>query len=343
MNENVIGIAIKEATNFMVLFVFFITMSANRSIEKHRKRYFTATGVLIAVQIVLEFISAVVETAPAKYRWLDILAHFYIYCLSPLIAVTLSNAIYPRKNIKFCFYIWGVYSVWLAISQYTGSSIFIINEDNSFSRGKGFFVFIIIYAIAISYFLAANISLMRKHKKNNTVFMIFNPMFVIIGTMLQLLNPKIRTAWTFTTTATVYYYSHYLGLIQGTDFQTRMPNHKSFISRLENIAKKAIIIEIHIKPRYGIIESQVLLNAAGTIEKFFKKFGECFRTGNKRFCVIIQNSNFNYESLCSDFTSFTEKLRTEQPELPDFNLKGMLYTKGDDLEESIVIEPKENA
>ena len=180
------------AIDLFVLSFMCILTKFSESLNKKQKRGFFLAFTLIAGISVLEVVTLAVDGAPAGYRWLNILSNYLGFGLSPAVSLCMVYVMDRKKMVNFWFRAAvcceGGYLLFLALSIPAGL-VFSVSEDNVYSRGPYFCIYILMYLAAIVYLSASTIVTAREFQNRSRA--------LILGTWP---SPKSREM--------AFYYGH---------------------------------------------------------------------------------------------------------------------------------------
>ena len=136
---------------FVLCFMCVLTHLSESLNEKQKCGFFLAFA-LIAIISLLEVVTLLVDRMPVQYRYLNILSNYLGFGLSPVVSICLAYVLDKkvsfRKEIKIALFSEIVYLIFLALSIPKGL-IFSVSENNIYSRGPYFYIYIIVYFLAI--------------------------------------------------------------------------------------------------------------------------------------------------------------------------------------------------
>lgn len=316
--------------NLFSLVMLFILIKSNSVISRFQKCNFMLTCSVVFVICIMEVLTLIFDGTPVHWRFMHIASNFFGFSLTPLVYLTLGNVLLPKfsPNRKFLFFfggIWILYSLWMLAMILSGSKlgVFYVDELNRYSRGKGFFVYTILYAIGLIYFLVQNIILSLRFWQNNCGILLLNSIFVFIGTAVQIIRPDIQITWLAVIISIIFYFIYHGTLYQQFDSQTYLRNFNSFQKVLEAQKKDAVLIVVEIdnfeklKLNYSRQKVDSLMILISRIfSRFYRKYGSLFKIGNEEFCVVSKDVELDFDDLNRKFFMEFVKECSEIDEMP---------------------------
>ena len=308
--------------NLFSLLMLIVSIESNSVINRFQKINFLITCSIIFIICVMEVLTLIFDGSPVRWRFLHIASNYFGFSLTPLVYLTLGNALLPelslegRWHVVFLFGAWFLYSAWLFLTLFYGSNlgVFYVDQLNRYSRAKGFFVYMIFYGIGLLYFLIQNIVLSLRFWQNNCGILFLNFIFVFSASAVQVVRPDIQVTWLAVIISISFYFMYHGSLYQQFDIQTYLRNHQSFQRKIEMLKKDSVLILVEIdnfeklKLNYNRQEvDSLVVNVSRVFSRFYRKYGALFRLGTEEFCVIARDFSLDFDSINKAF--FAEFLK----------------------------------
>jgi len=142
---------------FVLTFMCILT-KLSETLNGKQKRGFFLAFVLIGVISILEVITILVDGAPVHLRWLNILANYLGFGLSPAVSLCLVYVLDKkqgvRRGFKTAVACEAAYLISLAL-MLPGGMVFSVSEENLYSRGDFFAFYVTAYFAALVYLAVA--------------------------------------------------------------------------------------------------------------------------------------------------------------------------------------------
>lgn len=311
--------------NISTLLLLLVCILTDTVINKIQKKHFLITVLVVFVICVMEVFSIIFNGAPVKYKWIHIVSNYLGFSLTPSVTLSLLNSIYPNKKTRYLYIFCAVYSVWLIISliMNKGTSVFYIDENNNYFRAKGFFVYVIVYAVCNLFFFVENLILSLRFWHTNNIMLLGTMLFLCAGTTIQIINPEIQVTWLCVIISILLFYIYNDTLYQQIDELTFLKNSKCLKKWHSSQKKDAVIVVVEIdnysklKLNYNRSNlSQIVMEVSKNFNNFFKKYGTCYRLGSEEFCVIVDNPTLDFDELTKIFFVEYVKSNFKTQELP---------------------------
>ena len=288
------------AIDLFVLSFMCILTKFSESLNKKQKRGFFLAFTLIAGISVLEVVTLAVDGAPAGYRWLNILSNYLGFGLSPAVSLCMVYVMDRKKMVNFWFRAAvcceGGYLLFLALSIPAGL-VFSVSEDNVYSRGPYFCIYILMYLAAIVYLSASTIVTAREFQNRSRALIYPLMLFLTIETIIQVALPSLHVTWLCVTLLSVLYFIYCSEMWNQLDALTGLLNQNSYLNRTAEMRRSGGVLVVfdvddfkQINDRYGHLQGDVCLaEIADCIKKAYARCGYCYRIGGDEFCVLLKD------------------------------------------------------
>lgn len=323
---------------FVLCFMCVLTR-LSESLNKKQKRGFLFAFGLIALISLLEVVTLKVDGLPKKFRWINIVSNYLGFGLTPSVCICLVYVLDKKTKLrwefKLAFLCEIVYLLILAISIPSGL-VFSVSQENIYSRGPYFFIYIIAYFISILYLSLSTIFVSKQFQNRSKALIYPLMIFLVAETIIQILVPDLHVSWLCVTLLSVLYFIYCSEMWNQLDGLTGLLNQNSFLNRSEEMNYTngmLIVFDVddfkHVNDEYGHVKGDLCLRIiADCIKKAYAKYGYCYRVGGDEFCVLLKNSR-NEEACSAQFESFIEKKRNKYTYLPSVSYGSAMLLTGD--------------
>ena len=314
------------AIDLFVLSFMCILTKLSESLNKKQKQGFFFAFALIAVISVLEVVTLAVDGTPASYRWLNILANYLGFGLSPGVCLCLVYVMDRKKRMNRWFRAAACceacYLLFLALSIPAGL-VFSVSADNVYSRGQYFYIYVIMYFAAIVYLSVSTFVTAREFQNRSRALIYPLMFFLLIETIIQVTLPELHVTWLCVTLLSVLYFIYCSEMWNQLDALTGLLNQNSYLNRTAEMRCRGGVLVVfdvddfkQINDRYGHLQGDVCLAEIGRcIKKAYAHSGYCYRTGGDEFCVLMENAD--REAQCAqEFVRQLEQRRKAVDFLP---------------------------
>ncbi|MBN1774983.1 MAG: GGDEF domain-containing protein [Clostridiales bacterium] len=337
------NIVATSAINILALVILSKMVFSNSVLIRGRKRPFFCAIVLSIIVILAEIGTIVAGEGGSAWRSLNMVSNVVGFMLTPFIPVVLLS-IFDSKALKARLYLLlpallnGIAAV---LSPFFGL-LFSIDAENRYSRGNLFIFFVAVYMFHLLLLVGLSLRKGRGHLYSIHWSIFSLTLFVVAGTVIQLVFPAVYSSWHIVTLALFLYYlllSEHDGRL---DFLTGLFNRSAF-ERDIGILKKSkrytvIVLDLNdfkmvndtLGHEYG---DTVLKKVAAIIRESFDHECSCYRIGGDEFYVLCKCPD--PEQIKRQLKSMTTRLAEEriqdsvlptvayglsisQPDMPDF-------------------------
>ena len=217
-----------------------------------------------------------------------------------LIINVISNENFDRKTkkgfiITFILIIIGSVCEWLSAlcnCNISGENIRIYIILRYLVKYSEFIIALIIPIV----FLKIIFEFSKKYQNKNKIQLYSIIAFLFFGTLIQFINPNVKTYWISIIIATLLFFIYYISIIQYVDGLTKLLNQKCYYTFLEQNTNKMFTILIFDVNNFKYINDnfdhnfgdKILADIGEIIKNEYGKYGKCYRIGGDEFAVIIE-------------------------------------------------------
>lgn len=319
-----------------VLAIMCILTKCNETLNKKRRIWFIRSFVLIIAISILEVITIVVDKKPVSFRWVNLLANYLGFGLTPAVPIFLASALEKNKGTRYALFAEAAYLLLLAIT-YPCKMIFYIDQNNQYQRESFFGIYIAVYFASIFYLLviAIRVASTYQSKSKNSVYPIV--VFLLAGTMVQVIFPQLHVTWLCVSLLTILFFTYCNGMWQQLDGLTGLLNQNSYLNKTDALSQNGTLVVFdiddfkQINDRYGhLIGDQCLKEIADCIKKAYAKDGFCYRIGGDEFCVLL-NENADAETCHQNLIKEWDLKRKTRTFFPYLSVGSAPFAVGDDI------------
>lgn len=325
--------------DIFVLGFMCILTKLSESLNQKQKRGFFLAFFLIAMISLLEVVTIVVDGAPKKYRWINIISNYLGFGLSPAVCICLVYVLDKnttlRRELKLAIWIQVLYLIFLGLSI-PCKLVFSVNQNNIYAREDYFFIYVITYFISILY-LSLSTIIVSKPFQNRSKALIYPLMiFLISETIIQIVLPELHVTWLCVTLLSVLYFIYCNEMWNQLDALTGLLNQNSFINRSNEMNYTngmLIVLDVdgfkQVNDVYGHVTGDLCLaQIADCIKKAYAKYGYCYRIGGDEFCILLKD--YRNKDACLDaFESLLKIKRKEYSFLSSISYGDAYLSIGD--------------
>ena len=324
---------------FVLSFMCILT-KVSESLNYKQKRGFFFAFILIATISLLEVVTIVVDGAPAKYRWLNILSNYLGFGLSPAVAVCLAYVLDKKPGLKLkmkiAIYCEIVYLIFLALSIPSGI-VFSVSKENIYARGPYFYIYVLMYFMAIVYLSASTISTSKDFQNRSRTLIYPLIFFLTAETIIQVTLPYLHVTWLCVTLLSVLYFIYCNEMWTQLDSLTGLLNQNSYLNRTAEMKRTGGLLIVFyvddfkkVNDVYGHLKGDICLSEiAGCIKKAYANYGYCYRIGGDEFCVLLKITEQKDQCL-QVFLKLLEERRREFDFIPNVSFGSSTFS-GEDI------------
>lgn len=294
---------------------------------------------MIALISLLEVVTLKVDGLPKIFRWINIVSNYLGFGLTPSVCICLVYVLDKKTKLRWKFKLAIlcelIYLLILALSIPSGL-LFSVSQENIYSRGPYFFIYIFAYFISILYLSLSTIFVSKQFQNRSEALVYSLMIFLGAETIIQILGPDLHVSWLCVTLLSALYFIYCSEMWNQLDGLTGLSNQNSFLNRSEEMHYTngmLIVFDVddfkHVNDVFGHVKGDSCLSIiANCIKKAYAKYGYCYRIGGDEFCVLLKNSR-NEEACSVQFESFIKKKRNKYTYLPSVSYGSALLLTGD--------------
>lgn len=186
---------------------------------------------MIALISLLEVVTLKVDGLPKKFRWINIVSNYLGFGLTPWVCICLVYVLDKKTKLRWEFKLAIlcelIYLLILSLSIPSGL-VFSVSQENIYSRGPYFFIYIFAYFISILY-LSLSTIFVSKQFQNRSKALVY-PLMIFLGaeTIIQILGPDLHVSWLCVTLLSDLYFIYCSEMWNQLDGLTGLLNQNSF-------------------------------------------------------------------------------------------------------------------
>ena len=322
--------------DIFTLGIMCILIRNNETLNKQQRQRFIMSFLLIMVISVLEMTTVIVYDGPASLRWINILANYLGFGLTPAVSIFLATALDKNQSTKYAFLLEALYLLFLAIT-FPQKLVFYVDYNNQYMRGNFFIIYLICYFVSILYLLVITLRVARAYQSKSKNSVYFIVVFLLIGTIVQVIFPQIHVTWLCVTLLAMLFFTYCNGMWQQLDQLTGLLNQNSYLNKTASLSQNGTLLVFdvdnfkQINDTYGHLNGDKCLETiAACIKKAYFKDGFCYRIGGDEFCVLL-NKDADEEVCCKNFEAELQNKRETLDFLPYVSIGSASFVVGDNI------------
>lgn len=333
-----------QIVNIVILIFLLHLIHSNSTLSTHKARMFSLAVILTILMILSEGLTDLFGSRGSELALANSISNAIGFAFSPLIGIALAAMFrYDDRQRMALLTIALLPNALLALSSPLTGQIFSVSNQNVYSRGPMFWLFVITFIYSIAVFFWANIREIHANRLHQRTTLIMLSIIALIGTSIQVVLPQTYTAWVSVALGEIMYYIYLREIDFLYDPVTETLNRSAFERQLPTLSSHPtvgiIVFDVfrfkQVNDRFGHPEGDHCLKiVARAIEKGFNQTGECYRTGGDEYTVLAPSVN---EAQIQDAIKRTlaalREFRAQSPAIPRISYGYRIYNrdKGDDL------------
>lgn len=228
---------LKKIDIFVLCFMCVLTR-LSESLNKKQKRGFLFALGLIALISLLEVVTLKVDGLPKKFRWINIVSNYLGFGLTPSVCICLVYVFDKKTKLRWEFKLAIlcelIYLLILALSI-PSVLVFSVSQENIYSRGPYFFIYIFAYFISILYLSLSTIFVSKQFQNRSKALVYSLMIFLGAETIIQILGPDLHVSWLCVTLLSALYFIYCSEMWNQLDGLTGLSNQNSFLNHSEEM------------------------------------------------------------------------------------------------------------
>ena len=319
----------------LTIIIMFVDILANKIITIDNKKQMLAVCGLILIASICEWAGVKLNGKDPNTIWLHYTVKFIEFATTPFISLIAAKAYGKVKYLKPCLIFASTNIVIQFVSIWTGW-IFTIDEANIYHRMGAYWIYIIYFALSISYFIVSIIIGNRQFRFKLDATLVSAIALIIAGITIQMIVSAIRIDFLAIAIGNVVLYVRYGNIIMRQDALTKLFSRRCYEIYLRSIPQDSVIIFFDVNnfkdvnDKYGhSAGDECLAKIAQIINGVYAKYGSCFRIGGDEFCVIITKNTQVIPQLNENFYNSIKNLQSVDERIPMVALGYTTYEKQD--------------
>ena len=323
-----------------VLGIMCVLTKDSETLNVQKKIGFIQSFLLIIIISILEIITIIVDNKAPSFRWINIIANYLGFGLTPAVPIFLSSTLENQRQnrtLKWAKIIEAGYLLFLAVT-FPFKTIFYVDQNNHYVRGNLFVIYLLMYIAAILYllFVTMKVAVIYQDKSKNSIFSI--AAFLVLGSMIQVFFPHVHVTWLCVTLLSLLYYIYCSGMWQQLDELTGLLNQKSYLNKTAVLSQNGTLVVFdvddfkQINDNYGhLMGDKCLKEIAACIKNAYSRDGFCYRIGGDEFCVILHERSDKdrcYRRLLKEWKNRKRSLKI----LPHISIGTASFKAGDNAQ-----------
>ena len=325
------------ALSCMTVCILGILVYENARFEKSTKRWFYITYACIIISSLSEWTGIALNGAPAWTMSIHCIAKCIDYIFTPITGLCFALQVTEEKERKNHFWMVAVllFNTLLQIfSVFTGWTFFI-NEENYYCHGPLYFVYTVVYCLAVVDVMIAFRAYSKNFKRQNNLSLFTIILFMCLGIGFQeFAGGDVRTAYLALACCSTLLFIHYNEFLQQrnddhlllqknlieTDALTGMLSRYSYNKVLsdhhdkDTMPRDLTVFSIDINglkmvndTRGHAAGDQTICDAAACIAEVFGREGKCYRIGGDEFIALVLADRQQIAELCRALSAAVDK------------------------------------
>jgi diguanylate cyclase (GGDEF)-like protein len=288
---------------FSVILLIFTMFLARKNplVNSLKTKYYLRSSSIVCCILLFEIMDVLLENSGANFITLHMLVNVIAFAISPIVPICLIF-LHNETLLKYKRYIYipAIVLTVLSFSTWWTGLVFWIDGNNHYVRGPYFGIYPLLMLFYFMLMIWSDFENYKKYQKDE-VFFLFSLYFIILlGTFIQLSNPKWLLIWTSISISLLLYYIFLRELQFKVDPLTEIYNRSVFQKDMLRIGKKQeygiVVVDINnlkeINDQLGhATGDELIMRTAKVIQESVGQQERAYRIGGDEFCIICNNAS----------------------------------------------------
>lgn len=336
---------IENVLSIVIITILGLWVVTDIILSKREKRLFIICFALITGIVIAEICCSLYDNSVTANKNINVLFNVIGFTLSPFV-FAFESFVYDRSHPVARFIPAIINAPIVLLSPYTGW-IFFVNQNNDYSRGPLFWVFILTFAFSIILALIAKFKIVHFTHGYFRLRIFVGCVVMLVGMSFQVIFPQYHSTWIIICVFFILDYAIVCEINSMIDGVTGLLNKTVFnnqISHLhidENDNYYIIMMDINdfktVNDTKGhLYGDKCLREIASILENVFKRNGNVFRFGGDEFCVLINaKSDLAFKQLIDNLHREILLCREKNDNLPGLAIGFSKFRPGSSIHEII--------
>lgn len=337
---------IENVLSIVIIVILGLWVISDIILSKREKRIFIICFALIIGIVIAEIGCYIYDNSTPAFRNISVLFNVIGFTL-PSFVFAFESFVFDKSH-RVARFIPAIINLPIVLlSPYTGW-IFYVNQDNEYSRGPLFWVFIATFAFSIILALIAKFKIIHFTHGYFRLRILVGCIVMLVGMSFQVLLPQYHSTWIIICVFFILDYAIVCEINSMIDGVTGLLNKTVFNNQIrhlhidENDNYYIIMMDINdfktVNDTKGhLYGDKCLREIASILESVFKKKNaNVFRFGGDEFCVLINaKSDKNFEILVNKLNKEIIMRREKNSDLPGLAIGFSKFRPGSSIHEII--------
>lgn len=287
------------AVIFIAGLTLIITVSdirTNRLITREDKRAALIACLIITLPMLAEWVSILLDGAPAELRSVHVTAKLLELILAPAIGVAVAFAYGDAKHPELALTLVAAHAVFQCLAL-GFEWVFRVDAENGWQRQELFLIYALVFVLSVAYAFSSVVIGGKAYQIGVDAMLVLTLLLVTAGIWIMLVFPRIRITYLCIALSNLLLYIRHYKIMLQVDAVTGLLNRRCYDVNITDMGSRSVIVLLDIdqfkrvNDTYGhSVGDLCLRSVAQELTAVYGRYGLCYRIGGDEFCVVLHDS-----------------------------------------------------
>lgn len=287
------------AVIFIAGLTLIITVSdirTNRLITREDKRAALIACLIITLPMLAEWVSILLDGAPAELRSVHVTAKLLELILAPAIGVAVAFAYGDAKHPELALTLVAAHAVFQCLAL-GFEWVFRVDAENGWQRQELFLIYALVFVLSVAYAFSSVVIGGKAYQIGVDAMLVLTLLLVTAGIWIMLVFPRIRITYLCVALSNLLLYIRHYKIMLQVDAVTGLLNRRCYDVNITDMGSRSVIVLLDIdqfkrvNDTYGhSVGDLCLRSVAQELTAVYGRYGLCYRIGGDEFCVVLHDS-----------------------------------------------------
>lgn len=280
----------------LTLIITVSDIRTNRLITREDKRAALIACLIITLPMLAEWVSILLDGAPAELRSVHVTAKLLELILAPAIGVAVAFAYGDAKHPELALTLVAAHAVFQCLAL-GFEWVFRVDAENGWQRQELFLIYALVFVLSVAYAFSSVVIGGKAYQIGVDAMLVLTLLLVTAGIWIMLVFPRIRINYLCIALSNLLLYIRHYKIMLQVDAVTGLLNRRCYDVNITDMGSRSVIVLLDIdqfkrvNDTYGhSVGDLCLRSVAQELTAVYGRYGLCYRIGGDEFCVVLHDS-----------------------------------------------------
>lgn len=280
----------------LTLIITVSDIRTNRLITREDKRAALIACLIITLPMLAEWVSILLDGAPAELRSVHVTAKLLELILAPAIGVAVAFAYGDAKHPELALTLVAAHAVFQCLAL-GFEWVFRVDAENGWQRQELFLIYALVFVLSVAYAFSSVVIGGKAYQIGVDAMLVLTLLLVTAGIWIMLVFPRIRITYLCIALSNLLLYIRHYKIMLQVDAVTGLLNRRCYDVNITDMGSRSVIVLLDIdqfkrvNDTYGhSVGDLCLRSVAQELTAVYGRYGLCYRIGGDEFCVVLHDS-----------------------------------------------------